>query len=104
MGLALVSAGGVALAAAPATDYWTWLWQQRLRAHEASAKNVNTDFTEVYVKNKAGKQVAGMVSDDAGNGIIAITEPQGESPRAAIVVTPAGGGRIAVWNSAGVLA
>jgi hypothetical protein len=65
---------------------------------------VNTDFTEVYVKNKGGKQVAGMLADDSGNGVIAITEPQGESPRAAMVVTPTGGGRIAVWSSAGVLA
>jgi hypothetical protein len=103
LGLTLVAAGGTQVTGAPLTDYWTWLWQQRARARAVSAQDAKTEFTEVIVKNKAGKQVAGISSDDFGNGLMAISEPTGEDPRAAMAVTPAGGGRVMVWNSAGVL-
>lgn len=100
LGLVLAS-GGVVVAAGTGgvTDYVTSIWQERMRAREVHAM---TEFDEVVVKNKAGKQVGGIIADPAGNGMVLVTEPTGATPRAAMMVTATGAGRLVVWSSAGV--
>lgn len=48
---------------------------------QAGDTRQTTESDQFIVKNRSGRQVAGMGSDDFGNGIFALTEPSGNTAR-----------------------
>lgn len=102
MGLGLVMAGGLVGAAASSSNEIGDMQaraMELLRGH-AKAQTTQTSFTEVTITNSAGTQVAGMGSDSAGEGVIAIANRAGD-PRMVSLVSSAGAGQVGVMNAAG---
>lgn len=66
----------------------------------AKAMGEQTTFTEVSITNSSGVEVAGMGSDEAGEGVIAIGNRAGD-PRMVSLVSAAGAGQVAVFDAAG---